>query len=391
MPGRQVKVVAPLSFNFARIPAVYFGAGVFNTLPKLLCRFGKTVLIVTGGASFKKTGRLDTLLGALRQEGIKCYGYQIPGEPSPEMVDDAVSGFGESGIEAVVGIGGGSVIDGAKAISAMLPTGGSVLNYLEGVGDPAAHSGVKIPFAAVPTTSGTGSEATKNAVLSRVGDDGFKKSLRHDNFVPDIALIDPDLTLTSPPEVAAACAMDALTQLLESYVSVKASPMTDSLAIGALALAIENMEASVSGDIQARAAMAYAAMISGMTLANAGLGVVHGLASSVGARFDIPHGVLCGTMVGAATRANLKAAGAEAVQKYAAVGALITGEQDINSALVALTDKLDGWIESLKIPRLSAFGIRREDLRQLAAATSNKESHVRLSKDEIEAALSERL
>ncbi|MBF0554635.1 MAG: iron-containing alcohol dehydrogenase [Nitrospirae bacterium] len=389
-------MVIPQAFNLARTPAIYFGAGVFiNTLPKIVFRLGKTVLIVTGGSSLKRSGRLDNLLNTLRKDGIKYYIFQVTGEPSPEIVDAAVSGFGGYGIDAVVGIGGGSVIDGAKAISAMLPLGESVFNYLEGVGEKAAHSGIKIPFAAVPTTSGTGSEATKNAVLSRVGADGFKKSLRHGNFVADIALIDPELTLSCPPDVAAACAMDAFTQLMESYVSVKASPMTDSLAIGALRLAIENLEAAVSTkDIQAKSAMSYAAAISGITLANAGLGVVHGLASSVGACFDIPHGVICGTMVGAATRANiaaLRATGSAALQKYAAIGSLITGEAAIDPALDALMERLSHWTETLKMRRLGEFGMKQGHLDKLAADSSNKESPVRLSKDEIKSILSERL
>ncbi|MBF0568829.1 MAG: iron-containing alcohol dehydrogenase [Nitrospirae bacterium] len=388
-------MVIPQAFNFARTPAIYFGAGVFNTLPKLVFRPGKTALIVTGGASLKSTGRLDNLLSSLRKDGIKYYIFQITGEPSPEMVDAAVSLFGGRGIDSVVGIGGGSVIDGAKAISAMLPLGEGVFNYLEGVGAKAAHSGIKIPFTAVPTTSGTGSEATKNAVLSRVGADGFKKSLRHDNFVPDIALIDPELTLSCPPDVAAACAMDAFTQLMESYVSVAASPMTDSLAIGALRLVIENLEAAVNTkDIKAKSAMSYAAAISGITLANAGLGVVHGLASTVGACFDIPHGVICGTMVGAATRANiaaLRATGPAALQKYADIGSLITGDAAVDPALDALMEKLSHWTETLKMRRLGEFGIKQYHLEKLAAAASNKESPVRLSKDEIKSILSERL
>ncbi|MEO5360177.1 MAG: iron-containing alcohol dehydrogenase [Nitrospirota bacterium] len=400
MSGTAIEVVIPQTFNFAKPPAIYFGAGVFDTLHKVISRLGKTVLIVTGGESLKKSGRLDNLLSSLKKDGIRFYIFQIHTEPSPEMVDAAVAEFKNYGIDAVAGIGGGSVIDGAKAISAMLPLGESVLNYLEGVGRPEAHSGIKIPFAAVPTTSGTGSEATKNAVLSRVGPEGFKKSLRHDNFVPDIALIDPALTLSCPPDVSAACAMDAFTQLMESYVSVKASPVTDSLAIGAIRLAIENLEYSCTagaGDIRARSAMAYASAISGITLANAGLGVVHGLASSVGACFNIPHGVVCGTLVGAATTANIKAMRATdsaAIQKYADIGSLITGEKYTNTApdaLDALIETLNGWTEKLKMQRLGSYGITQDHLDKLAAGASNKESPVKLSKDEIKSILYERL
>ncbi|MBF0319790.1 MAG: iron-containing alcohol dehydrogenase [Nitrospirae bacterium] len=389
-------MVAP--FNFARTPAVFFGAGVSNTLHSHLMPFGRTVLIVTGQASLKKTGRLDKLLSSLKDNEIKHYIFQITGEPSPEIVDAAVSEFKSKDINAIVGIGGGSVIDGAKAISAMLPLGVGVFNYLEGVGGGVTHTGVKVPFIAVPTTSGTGSETTKNAVLSRIGPDGFKKSLRHDNFVPDVALIDPALTLSSPQDVTAACAMDAFTQLMESYVSVKASPMTDSLAIGALRLAMENLEAACTtgaGDIRARSAMSYAAAISGITLANAGLGVVHGLASTVGGCFDIPHGVLCGTVAGAATRANITAlrrdGTAAALQKYADIGSLITGEKDLNPALEALIEKIDYWTETLKLQRLGKYGIKQGHLDRLASNASNKESPVKLTKEEIIAILLDRL
>ncbi|MBF0517284.1 MAG: iron-containing alcohol dehydrogenase [Nitrospirae bacterium] len=395
-------MVTPQTFNFAKTPAIYFGTGVFNKLPTLVSRLGKTVLLVTGGASLQKSGRLDKLCSALTTEGIKSYVFQISGEPSPEIVDAAVSGHRAFCIDAVVGIGGGSAIDGAKAISAMLPLGEGVFNYLEGVGSAQLHNGSKLPFIAVPTTAGTGSEATKNAVLSRIGSHGFKKSLRHDNFVPDIALIDPELTLSCPQDVAAACAMDAFTQLMESYVSVKASPMTDSLAFGALRLAVENLEASCAPgavDIAARSAMAYAATMSGITLANAGLGVVHGLASSVGAAAAIPHGVVCGTLVAAATSANiraLRASGSAAIQKYAEIGSLITGEKltgkkELTTALNALLERLSCWSQTLNMPRLSNFGVKQEHMEAIAGVTSNKESPVRLSRDEIKSILAERL
>ena len=180
----------------------------------------------------------------------------------------------------------------------MLPLSDGIINYLEGV--ELNPPGSTVSFIAVPTTAGTGSEATKNAVISSIGESGFKKSLRHDNFIPDIAVIDPQLMLSCPETLTAACGLDAIAQLLESYVSSKSNPITDALAFDALTKAIPAFEVAVKDghkNLEARASMAYGALISGITLANAGLGIVHGFASPIGGFFDIPHGVVCGTLL----------------------------------------------------------------------------------------------
>ena len=217
------------NFHFAKTPEIHFGAGKFALTGRLAKKFGSIVLVVTGAESLKKSGKSDDLVKQFRNEDIKFSFVSIHDEPNPDFIDDIVKINRTKGIKVVIAIGGGSVVDAGKAISAMLPVEDSVFNYLEDVGSKIPN-GIKIPFIAIPTTSGTGSETTKNAVLSSTGENGFKKSLRHDNFVPDIAIVDPELTLTLPPHITAACGMDAFTQLLESYVSTKASLITDSLA-----------------------------------------------------------------------------------------------------------------------------------------------------------------
>ena len=293
-------------------------------------------------------------------------------------------------------------MDAGKAVSAMLLQEGSVVDYLEGVGTGVEHSGKKVPLVAVPTTAGTGSEATKNAVLSRPGPQGFKKSLRHDNFVPDVVLLDPKLMLSCPPFITAACGMDAFTQLLESYVSTKASPMTDALALSGL----EHIGASLvlacthgAGDENVRASMAYAALMSGITLANAGLGLVHGLASAIGGGFDIPHGVVCGTLMGAVNAFTIQKLTAEqgpehpALKKYARVGALLKGMQmgDVAQGCEMLLETIASWTETLKIPHLGEYGIRESDFDGILAGSGNKNNPLPLGADEIRGVLKERL
>jgi alcohol dehydrogenase class IV len=298
----------------------------------------------------------------------------------------------------VIAIGGGSVIDAGKAISAMLPINEPVEWYLEVVGHK-SHPGTKIPFIAVPTTSGTGSEATKNAVISKPGAAGYKRSLRHDNFVPDIAVVDPTLTLSCPPSVTAACGMDAFTQLLESYVSSKSTAMSDALALDGMKAILRSLDdAYHKNTIEARSDMSYAAMLSGITLANAGLGLVHGYASSVGGFFDIPHGVVCGTMLAVTTAKTIQhlrntQSNAEGLKRYSNVGRLITNNAETkeNEALDELVKQLNDWTVSLRMPRLSSYGVQASDLEKIAKITDNKNNPVKLSQNEILEILHERL
>ncbi len=388
-------------FSFTRMPEIHFGPGKLSLLPKLIAQRGKNALLVTGSTSFQRSAHHQRLADELAAAGIRAHHCAVTGEPSPEFVDATVASFREARIDCVVGIGGGSPLDAGKAISAMLPQEGSVVPFLECV-DTRKHDGRKIPYIAVPTSSGTGAEATKNAVLSSVGADGYKSSLRHDNFVPDIALVDPELTLSCPATVTAACGLDALTQLLEAYVSSKASPMTDALALSGLEhVAAGFLPAYENGanDLVARSHMAYAALLSGVVLANAGLGVVHGFAGPIGGFFPIPHGVVCGTLIGAATRANIEALRRDpatnriALEKHARAGAILSGEAPATTEAGCdlLQHMLDCWIAATGIARLSAYGVTRDDLPRILDKSNNKNSPVTLDRTQMQAILEARL
>ncbi|MDB5104181.1 MAG: alcohol dehydrogenase [Fibrobacteres bacterium] len=394
-------------FTFSRIPPVHFGAGKLAVLPKVASSFGTEALLITGATSLKAAGRMAHVEEGLRQAGIRFHSLVIDAEPSTDFIDGTCARLRDRGFQVVIGIGGGSVIDGAKAISAMLPHSNSVLDHLEDVGRNVAHSGVKIPYIAVPTTSGTGGEMTKNAVMSMVGPEGYKKSLRHDNLIPDAVIVDPELMVSCPPHITAACGMDAFTQLLEPYLSPIASPLTDALAFSGLERIRDNLVPACTdrgGDLEVRAGMAYASMLSGVALANAGLGIVHGLASPIGGFFPIPHGVVCGTLVASATESNIAAlrkrggdiqAGGNpgALAKYAKVGILFGGAAGKGEAWNCdyLVETLRAWTAILELPRLGAYGIRASDLDRIVEGASNRHNPVKLDRRELGELLSRRL
>ncbi len=383
------------SFSFASLPHIVFGCGKISGLADAITRYGATALVLTGGKSFVHSDHWNQLQKDLMERKVRLIYRNCVGEPSPDGVDQAVEHLCGEGIEVVVAIGGGSVIDTGKAVSAMLVEGGSVFPYLEGVGTGKIHRGRKVPFIAVPTTGGTGSEATKNAVLGKIGPDGFKRSLRHDNFIPNMALIDPELTLTCPPKVTAACGMDALTQLYESYVSTGASPLTDALALEGLTCFSGNSLhrcVETPGDTESRSQMSLAALLSGITLANAGLGVVHGLASSIGGLFDIPHGVVCGTLLAEAAKANITKLASEqgwdcpGLQKHVfATKVLRLGQADDSHEELCgiLVNTFENWIEDLEIPRLGVYGVSEADIPKIVSQTGLKNNPVKLTAEEI--------
>ena len=395
------------SFSIAKQPRVEFGQGSFYKLPDIIASYGKHVLVVMGSGSFMQTGHWAQLNEQLLERHCRVRHCKIKGEPSPLLIDELVELHKDDGIEVVVGIGGGSPLDAAKAIAGLLNVGRTVMDYLEGVGPEMPYNGPAIPFIAVPTTAGTGSEATKNAVLSIHGEDGFKKSFRDDKLVAEYAVIDPDLLATCPKELIAANGMDALTQLMESYVSTRSNRYCDALNIDGIRAARDALlpwyQHAGDPDVTAeyRSKMAYAAWLSGVNLAQTGLGSVHGLASPLGAFYPIPHGVVCGTLVAECTRMNIDAMrerepGNVALAKYARLAEVVCERRIRNpeEAWTALVDTLASWTEYMQLQRLSEYGLKEEGFAHVvehSRGSSMKTNPVVLTDDELTRILKARL
>jgi len=386
------------SFRFARLPEILFRNGSITELPGMTRKFGEPVVLVTGRSSFIESERGKKLLQSLKEKDITTYHVSVRGEPATTMIDEVVNNNRNNDIKLVLAIGGGSVLDAGKAISAMLTVPGSVRDYLEGIGNR-EHPGTKIPFIAIPTTSGTGSEATKNAVISEVGPQGFKKSLRHDHFVPDMAILDPELTLNCPPEITAASGMDCFTQLTEAFLSDKASEYTDSFARLGLKAIKNSLVRSVRNgeDINARTDMSYAALNSGICLANAGLGTVHGFASTIGGMYNIPHGLICSTLMAVTNRVNVRelraSSGNHALKKYADLGKLFLDTEGMsdNYYIDGFIDYLYEMTSDLHLPGLAGFGLEEYEIEKICAQTDNKNNPVKLSHENLVEILHERI
>lgn len=381
-------------FQIARLPRIIFGAGSLRRLCAEILNFGDRVLLITGAKSFHNSPFWAELRVDLHKFGIDWVEAKVTEEPSPKQVNDIVEDFKNESIKIVVGIGGGSVLDAAKAVAGLLPSGESIIHFLEGVGDKSFNNNT-IPFIAVPTTAGTGSEATKNAVVTLAGQ--FKKSFRHENLVAQVAIVDPDLLQTCPRNLLIANGMDAFTQLLESFVSTNANPMTDALVWSGLQGFQSGFFGALEGDSECRCRLSYAALMSGIGLAQTGLGAVHGLAAPLGAFFNVPHGVACGTLVAETTAINIKALQDRApnhssLDKYAAVGQLLAKEDE--RPLEALISTLRNWTAQLNIPLLSAYNIKTTDLDRIienSRGNSMKTNPIFLENQELKTILQRRL
>ena len=387
------------SFQFSSLPEIIFGAGKRNELAAAVTLLGKKVLLLTGSSSIHNSGHGDEIISALKAANLELEHEVIAHEPSPLQIDQIVEKYKRTGTEVVVAVGGGSVMDAGKAVSAMIPVEGGVREYLEGVGGK-KHPGVKIPFIAMPTTSGTGSEMTKNAVISEVGEEGFKKSLRHDNFIPELAIIDPEMMLSCPAKLTAASGMDAFSQLLESYLSSRANVMTDALALqGLKQIKKYLLRAFLEGDqnLEARSGMALAAMFSGITLAHAGLGLVHGFASPLGGFYHIPHGVACGSMMAPVFAATidilLEQPDHPAMKKLIIISKVFADfkyKQELEY-LQSFKEKLIHISSLLEIPLLSKYGLQEEGVQKVVEHTSHKFHPVKLTDMQMADALKSRI
>jgi alcohol dehydrogenase class IV len=380
------------AFEFATAGRIVAGAGRAAELPDIAAGLGSRVLVCTGA----DPARHRSLLADL---GLPAAVFPVAGEPTAELARTAAAAAREHGADVIAAIGGGSVIDLGKAVAMLLANGGDPLDYLEVVGSGQKITQLAAPCVAVPTTAGTGAEVTANAVLAVPGH-RLKASLRSPLMIPRVALVDPELTVSCPPPVTAASGLDALTQCLEPFVSVRATPLTDGLAREGLRRAATGLRAAHAdgGDLAARTDMAMCALLGGMALANAKLGAVHGLAGVIGGTADVPHGMACAALLAPVIEANVRTLrsappGSRALDRYAEAAQLLTGKPG-----ASVEDGL-AWIGEtltlLGVPGLAAFGLGPEQADAIAAAalasSSMRGNPVPLSQDQLAAVFLEAL
>ena len=377
-----------MRFEFATAGRILVGLGRAADLPSILAGLGSRLLVCTGGNPERHAGLLADLGGSAAV-------FPVAAEPTVELARAAVAAAREHGADVIAAIGGGSVIDTGKAVAMLLGNGGDPLDYLEVVGSGRAITRPAVPCVAVPTTAGTGAEVTANAVLA-VPSHQVKASLRSPLLIPRVALVDPLLTVSCPPPVTAASGLDALTQCLEPFVSVQATPLTDGLAREGLRRAGTGLRAAYADGsvVGARADMAMCSLLGGIALANAKLGAVHGLAGVVGGTADVPHGLACATLLAPVIEANVRAArsspvGADVLERYTEAARLLTGRP-----AASVEDGLT-WIREtltmLKVPGLATFGLRPQEVDDIAAkalvSSSMKGNPVPLSHADLTAIL----
>ncbi len=371
-----------MRFEFATATRVVFGEGTAATLPELARTFGVRPLVVTGASA----ERAASFVSALSAQT-----FTVPGEPTVDLVREGARRAQNADCDVILSFGGGSVIDAGKAIAAIATNGGEPLEFLEVVGKGRVLAVPPLPFIAVPTTAGTGSEVTRNAVLGSA-EHGVKASLRSPLMLPRVALVDPELTYRLPPAVTAFTGLDALTQLIEPYVSARANPLVDAICvegIGRVASALRRVYHN-GADREARRDMALAGLFGGLALANAGLGVVHGFAAPLGGSFKAPHGALCAALLPHGMAANVAALRARAprhpaLARYAAIAHLLTGRNEASAE-----DGID-WVRELcvelSVPALRHWEIAEADLpgivEKAARASSMQANPLPLTDEEL--------
>lgn len=380
-----------MHFEFATSNRILFGQGTLSRVGDLAQPLGTRAFVVTG----RSQERAAPVLEQLRNQGIECTSFQVPGEPSIDLVTEAVDLARQAQCDLVIALGGGSAMDAGKAVAAMLTNHGDLLTYLEVIGQGKALTREPVPMIALPTTAGTGAEVTRNAVLS-VPQHQRKVSMRHAWMLPNVAVIDPELAYHLPPEITATTGLDAVTQLIEPFVSCQSNPLTDGLCAEGLQRAARALKtAYLDGtNVQAREDMAVASLFGGLALANAKLGAVHGFAGPIGGLINAPHGAVCGRLLPLVMAANIRALkkaapDAPALTRYQALGPLLTGDPHAGAAEAV------AWVQDLcttmKIPTLGQLGLTTtlipEIARQSQDSSSMKGNPIKLEREELEAIL----
>ena len=376
-----------MRFEFATAGRIVFGPGALADVGPIARDLGQHPLVVTG----RDPQRGQRLLDLLAAAQLSTTTFAVMGEPSTDDITRGTDLARAAGCDCVIGFGGGSAIDAAKAIAGLLTNQGELTDYLEVIGRALPLAQPAAPCLAIPTTAGTGAEVTRNAVLA-VAAQRIKVSLRSPLLLPRVALVDPELTHDLPPALTASTGLDALTQLIEPYVSSRANPLTDPLCIEGLRRAARSLRAAVEHgrSAAAREDMALASLFGGLALANAGLGAVHGFAAPIGGRFSAPHGAVCAALLAHVITANLRALRAragssDALRRYDELGRLLTGRPQ------AAADDAAQWVvelvAGLHIPPLSAYGLGQADVPTVVAAAmkanSMKANPIALTADEL--------
>jgi alcohol dehydrogenase class IV len=376
-----------MRWEFATAARIVFGEGSLREVPAAAAAMGRRAMLVTGASP----GRAAPLAAQLASAGVACIPLAVAGEPTVELVRAGAAVARHEQCDLIISMGGGSAIDAGKAIAALLANGGDPLDYLEVVGAGRPLTQPSAPFLAIPTTAGTGSEATRNAVLASP-EHRVKASLRSAGMLPRLAVVDPELTLDLPPAITASTGLDALTQCIEPYVSVRANPMTDLICaegIRRAAAALPRVWAN-GRDRQARSEMAWVSLLGGMALANAGLGAVHGFAAPVGGMFPAPHGAVCAAALPHAMEVNIQALRSRApesaaLRRYEEIARMLTGEPG------AAAEDGVRWVaelcRKLEIPPLRTYGVTEADAPDLVAkaaqSSSMKGNPIALTADEM--------
>ena len=369
-------------FDFYTVGRIVFGRGQLSRIGELAAPLGSAALVIHNAGERGGGGVVDHLADLLFAAGIRSIFLRQRGEPQVSDVDRGVQTAAAEGCQLVIALGGGSAIDTAKAVAGLITNGGTALDYMEVIGKGLKITHPSAPWIAIPTTAGTGAEATRNAVIG-APEKHFKASIRSEHLLPRVALIDPELGAAVRPEVTARSGMDALCQLVESYTSTGAQPMADALALQGIALVARSLRRAYQNgaDLDAREDMAMAALLSGITLSNAGLGAVHGFAAPLGANFPVPHGVVCAVLLPLVIRANVDAVRLQSpshptLLRYATIGRLLAGRPDLPdpAAIDACIQFTADLVRDLSIPPLGQFGLKATDVPAMVALARKSSS-----------------